>query len=281
MIRRRLVLLCVWCVLFLFSAVVPASAAGGDWFRHQDTIVTQDQQVENVVVAGGDVEIRGTVRDAVLVLNGNLTIKKTARIKGGVFVFGGVIKQETGASVSDNVLNLSLDTPTQNNLLAAGGALVGYWFLKLAVSLVLLIVPIFIAVAAKDRIMVFSKQIHHSFRQLVLIGLAVTLLLGSLLVLLSLTVLGIPVALVILAVLLLFFFIGLASAAVWIGQMIPGFQGNFPLSSLSGAAVLIAGFNFPLFGLILFCLVVCLSMGMMALWMRNLFQQLKRNRQVQ
>ncbi|WCK53576.1 hypothetical protein PP175_19905 [Aneurinibacillus sp. Ricciae_BoGa-3] len=280
MIRSRLILLCMLCMAFVFSAVVPASAAYGDWLRHQDMIVPAGQQVENVVVAGGDVEIRGTVRDMVLVLNGNLTIKKTARVNGAVFVFGGLISQEPGASLTDNVVNVSLDTPTQSNLFAAGAALVGYWFVKLAVSLILIIVSLFIAIVARDRMMVFTDHIQRSFRQLILIGMAVTLLLGSLVVLLSLTVIGIPVALVILAVLLLFFFIGLASAAVWIGRMIPALESNLPLSSLAGAAVLIAGFNFPFFGLILFCLVLCLSLGMMGLWVRGKVRQLKRNREV-
>jgi hypothetical protein len=79
----------MFCAL---TFIMPTKAMAKGIFEHQDTIVPENQTVEDVVVVGGDATILGTVNDSVIVLNGNVDLKASAKINGFVLVIGGNVQ---------------------------------------------------------------------------------------------------------------------------------------------------------------------------------------------
>ena len=101
--KAKLIFSLLSALLFLTLMVKPTSAFGGDIIQDDHTTVAQGQTVDNVVVFGSDAVIKGTVKGSVVVIDGDLSIEKSAKIKDVVLVIGGQIKQEQGAKVTDEV----------------------------------------------------------------------------------------------------------------------------------------------------------------------------------
>lgn len=189
--------------LLLIFPSSSASAAEKNVLERRDTVIPETQMVENVAVIGGNATIYGSVRDAVIVINGDLEIKQSARIMGLVLVVGGKINQESGAQITDNVLNLTFDQPTTNSLLFAGAMIVGFWLLRIVLTMLVIILPVLTVFVTKNRLEPFVKLIHRSPRRVLLIGFITSLLFVAVSTLLSVTIVGIPLAILLfLAVLL-------------------------------------------------------------------------------
>lgn len=245
----------------LFSTF--SSAYAENRFEQQDTVIPIGQTVENVVVMGGNVEIQGSVKDSVLVIHGNVKIKRTAQIKGMVLVLGGNIDQETGSKVSDNVFDITFHQPIINSLLIGGGLLLGTWFAWLLISLLMLIIPVLTVQVMRNRICSLEDSIRRSPRNQLLVGIGISLFLFGSSLLLSITIVGIPIVILFLAIILLAFIVGLTVISTMIGNCIPQIEGrDLRVKTFWGAFVVIAGINLPLIGSILLLCLVWISLGM-------------------
>ncbi len=257
--------------IFLLQFLLPSGAAfadGGSLFEHHDTVIPEQQSVENVVVVGGDATIQGVVRDAVIVFNGNLIVGESARITGPILVIGGKISQKPGALLTDNVLNISFDNAIINSLLIGGALLVGVWLLRLGLSLLMMVLPVVTAIIANKRLDPFVLLIRRSPWRLLVAGFFISLLLAAVDVLLCVTVICIPVAAVLLLANLLVFLLGLAVICMLAGEWIPGNSGRSSwLTAAGGAAVITAGVNLPFLGGLLLLGLFWISQGMMVVWL--------------
>ncbi|SDO32413.1 hypothetical protein SAMN04487897_1128 [Paenibacillus sp. yr247] len=255
----------VFCALMF---TIPTNAMAKGIFEHQDTVVPANQVVDDVVVVGADTTIWGTVNDSVIIFNGNLNLKASAKVNGFVLVVGGKIQQEQGALISDEIINLSFDKATQNSLLIGGGLVIGSWLLQLTVSIILILLPVLTILMLKQHIQPFVVHARQSPGRLLYIGFFSSLILIALNVLLLVTIIGIPVAILILVLTLLTFVIGLAALSMLVGERI---QGTFGRSnwviSLTGSILLVSLMNIPLVGVILFLGILLFSIGIMTLWM--------------
>ncbi|WP_339061595.1 hypothetical protein [Tepidibacillus marianensis] len=97
-------------------------------------------------------------------------------------------------------------------------------------------------------------------------------------ILLTITVIGIPLVVMLLAITFIFIIITLATMSNLIGHYVLRSHDDNWKVTLIGAMTLIAGINFPFFGSLLFLLIVWLSMGVMTLWFSDWFKRLRRNK---
>ncbi|SFG39161.1 hypothetical protein SAMN05660649_01535 [Desulfotomaculum arcticum] len=262
---NRLILLIIITLLF-FCTAANAFAAEQSLIRHQDTVISEDQMVESVVVVGGDATVYGSVRDVVVVINGNLDIKKSSRIMGTVLVIGGNIRQEPGAHLTDNVLNISFDRATSNSLLLGGMLFIGVWFMRLVLSLLFTLLPFIIATISKHRLEPLVILVRRSPERLLLIGFVSSLLLTAIIALLAITVVGLPLVILLLLASLVIFLLGLASISLVVGEWLPGNDRAPYLNTLGGSIIIISAINFPFLGSLLLLSLFWISLGIVILW---------------
>lgn len=254
---------------------MPTNAMAKGIFEHQDTIVPENQTVDDVVVAGGDATILGTVNHSVIVFNGNLDLKTSAKINGFIFVLGGNIQQEHGAVVTDEIINFSFDNATTSSLWIGGGLVVGTWLLQLAVSVLLVILPVVTVFLSKRRLHPFAERARQAPGRFMYVGFFSSLILIAVSTLLLITIIGIPITLFILVLVVLAFVAGLSVLSILVGERIRGIwdQADW-LIALTGSIVLVSLMNIPFIGELLFLGIVVFSIGIMTLWV---LEKLKRN----
>lgn len=232
----------------------------------QDMVLQETQRVENVVIIGGDATIYGSVRDAVIVLNGDLNIKSSARINGLVLVIGGEIIQEPGPKLTDNVLNINFNQATANSLFIGGMFVAGVWFLRFMLSVMLIILPVVTFLIAKDRLEPLVSVVRLSLRRVFLVGVVMNILFVAICILLSVTIIGLPIVVLLLLFNLAVFLVGFAAVSQIVSEWIPTISDKpVWLKVLGGALLLTAGINFPLIGVILLLSLFWISLGSVTL----------------
>ncbi|MFV9510228.1 hypothetical protein [Tepidibacillus sp. LV47] len=272
--RKQLVYLLVFVILMTTS--FPVHAANQNIIDNNQTNIAKDQSVENVVVIGNDLVIEGTVKDAVIVINGDLTVKQTAQIQGVVVVLGGGIQEEQGAKITDNVLNLSFRHEVLNSLLLGLSVIIGIWIAKFGLSILLILLLFLTVLLAKKRLKPIQDQIAKSPKRLIFIGIAASILLFAVSILLTITVIGIPIVMILLAIILGFLVLSLATLSKMVGAYLLRNKEDHWKIPLVGAITLVAGINFPFFGGVLFLILVWISMGIMTLWISDWMKRIRK-----
>lgn len=273
MIRKSVIFLAL--LLGFLLLISPANAMAKGIFEHQNTVVPANQSVDNVVAVGGDVTIQGNVKDSVVVLNGDVSIKASAKINGSVIVIGGKLQQEQGAVIADEVMNISLDTATQNSFMFGGGLVVGTWLLQLAASVLFVIPPVLTVFLSKRRLEPHVDRVRQSPGYPLYIGFFTGLILIAVTMLLFVSVVGIPLAIILLIFVVVSFIYGLALLSILTGEKIQGIFGRSNwIVSLAGSVLLVSFMNVPLIGGILFLGVMFFSIGITTLWMLGKFKRI-------
>ncbi|TCS81255.1 hypothetical protein [Tepidibacillus fermentans] len=273
MLKRKRKLTAIMVLIIMFVFTVPGFAANQNIIERKHTNVSKNQSIENVVVIGNNATIEGTVRDAVIVINGDLTIKQSAQIQGLVMVLGGEIHQEHGARVTDNILNLSFHHEILNSLLLGLSIIIGIWIVKFGLSILLILLLFLTVFLANKRLDPIQHQITESPKRLILIGIATSILFFAVSILLTITVIGIPIVVILLAITLGFLVVSLATLSKMVGAYLLRNKEDDWKIPLVGASALVAGINFPFFGGVLFMILVWFSMGIMTL---SVFKWMKR-----
>jgi len=265
-------------LMILFTTSIPVFASNQNIIEREHTNITTNQIVSNVVVVGNNATIEGTVKEAVIILNGNLNIKKTAHIQGLVVVLGGEIRQEYGATVTDDVLNIAFHREILNSLILGIAIIIVFWLLNFGLSILMILFIGLTVLLAKKNLEPIHTQIKDSPRRLILIGIATSIFLTAASVLLTITVIGIPLVVMLLAVILISIIITLATLSNMIGHHLLRTHDDNWKVTLTGALPLIAGFNFPFFGGILLLLIIWLSLGILTQWFSDWVKNLRKNK---
>ncbi len=217
--------------------------------------VAEDEVVEKVVVYGGAAKIDGRVLGNVTVFGGELALGPAARVGGNVDTFGGSVTRHPDARIEGQVRTIGsmrfedADPATQgasedaadwegvylDTEAARGGAVdaapeaevrtraAGFlsWFATL------FIVGFLASMLAPERMKVVQKQIRGAPGISLAVGLAATVALGPLTVLLLITLVGIPIALLVVwPAAFLSAGVGFAALAFEVGARIPLFRGR-------------------------------------------------------
>lgn len=98
-VLNKLAVLLTLLILSVNICWAKESAEFGDVFTHESTSVAAGQTVGKLMVTDGNAEIEGTVTDGIIIVDGNLTIKPMAVVKGKILVLGGNVTIEAGAKV--------------------------------------------------------------------------------------------------------------------------------------------------------------------------------------
>ncbi len=272
-LKHKIITLFVTAIMLLLITM-PVFASGGNILKHHYTEIEQDQSVENVVVFGNDVQVSGIVHEAVIVVNGNLTIKNTARIDGLIIVINGDINQESGAKITDNILNISFTKEILNSLIIGLSIYLGSSLFKFVVSILLILLVLITVVLAKERLTSLEVLVQNATKRVLLIGMVSSIILLSLMILLSIIIIGLPIVLILLIMTAITLIIGMATFSRIIGQYIfPAGDKKLWQIALIGALAIIAAINFPIFGMLILIVLTWLSLGMTILW---LFEKRKK-----
>ncbi|HET7577705.1 MAG TPA: hypothetical protein VFK33_00370 [Bacillales bacterium] len=264
--KNLLIVSFMLALLFSVFTLKPAFAAGNGDGNH-DTVIEQGQKVETVVVFGNDAVVKGTVNEGVIVIDGNLNIKSTADIHGVVLVIGGHVQQQAGAKVTEDVLSFAFGHGIKFGFLLAATLLAASWLARLALSLLFLILAFAAGLWLKDKLDPLQSTVRRTPGKLILIGAITSVLLTAVDLLLVISVIGIPVAAVLLILPFVFFCIGLAVTGRMTAEKLVGYQGRPPWRNLIyGLLLVVACINFPFLGGLLLLGLIWLSTGLMVIW---------------
>ncbi|MGG1690329.1 hypothetical protein ABDH65_09750 [Heyndrickxia ginsengihumi] len=241
--------------------------------HNKQTVIPKNQQLENVIVLGDDAVISGKVKTAVVVINGNLTVKKGADIRGSVFVLGGKVSQEKGAKITEHVINVNLNNETLHSLIFAGTIILTLWFMRLAVSLILIVLTVLVGVLMRKRISIDSKSVYFTPGKLILTGFMGTIALS---IFLTVTIIAIPLVIIVFLGIFVSFIIGLVFLSREIGKEFAIVREKPEwLALFVGIVLLTALMNIPLIGGIIFLILLWYSLG---LSITSIYRKLKERR---
>lgn len=265
---------CLFLILLLLM-IVPSTASAESIWKHQSVTVPAGQTVSDVYVIGGDATILGAVTGTVVVMNGDVMIKRSAHIHGLVIVVGGKVLQESGAKIGDDVYAISFDDTTKNSLLIGGGMVLGIWALQLAGSLLLILIPVLISLLGRKRLVPAVEQYRYlSLGKLLYSGFLSGLLLSGISMLLIISLIGIPIMLLMLLFIVIAFFAGLTAFGYWIGERVQGtIDRAVWLKVLIGTSIITAFTNIPIIGGFVLLFAILATLGITTMW---LSEKLKR-----
>jgi hypothetical protein len=247
--------------------IKPSYAFGGDIIQDDHTTVAKGQTVDNVVVFGSDAVIKGTVKGSVVVINGNLSVEKTAKIKDVVLVIGGEMTQEQGAKVTDEVYDFAFGNGASLGFIVAGVLLLTDWGLRLGISLLLIIMAILTLLLMRNKTEILTKVVKERPIKTLLIGAITSVLLIVVGALLGVSIVGIPLALLLIILWMIFFFMGITVISQMISRFIVGHDKRKPwLNGFYGSLVFVGFMNLPFLGWLLILGVFWFSTAFMILW---------------
>lgn len=188
-----------------------------------DVVVPWGEEIEDAVAVGGSVTVEGTVSDAVAV-GGSVYLKSSARVKGDAVSIGGEVVIEEGAVVSGDIVEVS---PIQIVPFAKGfkewGVKWGIGGMILARILVfvgfLALALLFTALFSKY-IGVVSAQTEGQWLRTFLWGVLGLILVSPIVILLAISILGIPLIPLFLIVFLAALILGYIAVAQLVGKKI-------------------------------------------------------------
>lgn len=271
----------VWpLVLVVFAALaLPATAAA--WNNDEpavviygDVRVEEDEGVDGIYVARGDVRLDGGSTDDVVVFSGNATIG--GRIEGDLVTFDGQPYLLPGAYVSGDVRYAGDQRPLISRNATVGGDVVkedwddslevlpfvgavALW-LGIGVSLAILgVLLLLIAPRAADAI---SARSRDRVGVVIAIGIAVAICLPLAAGLAALTLVGLPLAFVILLALLPLAALAYVAAAYALGRRIVQPPRSRLGAFLAGFAILWALTLIPVLGFLVGLAAVVFGLGL-------------------
>jgi len=266
----RIVLgLCIFILVGWFAAFPPSASANTEdiTVKHSTTFIAKDQTVRDVVVIGHDATIAGTVTDNLFVINGNIHIASNAHV-GAAIDLGGRIDHETNAHVGD-FFTLSFTNQILNKAVLDISLTAILWILWLLVSVATVLIPVLVTIALRARIHTPSSYLDVSVRRMGIIGLLASIGFSMIVVILSATMIGLPLAALVLLAYACAGLIGLAVLSTWIGKSIANKitqEKRQWVQSLTGATLMMTAINIPLLGSLLLFLFWLIGVGTVTTW---------------
>jgi|GEM_PF-3381900 len=265
-IFKKYKLIALMFVMLIFS--VPAFASPltvGNIISFSDVTVQADEHVKSILVVGGNAHISGFVEGEVVIINGNAFLSSSANVKDHVVVLGGKILAEDGAFVREGIIEFLGEFLAINSLLIAGLVVSIIWFVQFVITIILLIVPVVTVWLRQSLIKEISQVIKiHKIKAafLGILGIIASLIIIAIF---SLSVIGIPVALMLFSLMLVVVALGLGAICSSIGDSLSTYinvkERKKYFSVLVGSLFTTLLFNIPLIGLLVLCVVMSVGFG--------------------
>jgi len=232
--------------------------------------VEKDEVVREAVAIGGDVEVHGTVeRDAVAV-GGNLVLGPTAVVNGDAVSIGGRLSIDPNASVRGDRVNIGMGfpgvvvKPHRDEMPSPFTHHMGNFAWNIVQWATLFVVGLIVLAWFPTRMKNIHRDIRRGPGKSLFLGLVAVPLSMALGILLAITIIGAPIALLVLFLMAVGGAFGLWSLALTIGELLARrFGERSEIWKLAvGMAILFVLCQIPLFGFpLLFSVAVLLGLG--------------------
>lgn len=252
------------------------------WF--EDVVVEKGETLSDVCVFGGSATISGKVEQVVIVIGGDLVLNEGAEIGDiSVVYFGNIIMGKDsvigddaacfgGKIIKDPTAKIKGKTHDWGGSLSCPKLKLNYNFWKLLVvsflfNLFLVLIPgVLIALVFTNYIEEQVEKLRVNILKAFAIGALTCILLPILLILLLITIIGIPLALLLPVVVMLCGFIGMISAAGLMGRRIrehfKAEKKSLLLDALIGLGILTVIFAIPYYiGFLCTIFYFCTGLG--------------------
>ena len=237
-------------------------------FGHSFT-VGANETVDKAVAIGGSVTIAGHVRRDAVAIGGSVTLEPGARVEGDAVAIGGAVSVAEGATLEGDNVSLGGTIPTTVGSMVrwvVGGPHMFSMFrfaARLTRAVLLFVIALLIAVAFPGALTRIGTYLVNRPGLSALGGFALLLGFVPLVVLLAVTIIGIPlipVAVISLVALLLF---GFTVSAGWLGEKLPFLRENkTPLRTVAlGGVVLVLVGLIPWIGTVVVVLAAVVAAG--------------------
>lgn len=232
-------------------------------FGGNPLVVPVGHSVESIFALSTDAHIGGSVRDVVLVINGDIYLEPTAQTDL-VIDLGGQVFNPTNVIAKTGVFRLSLTPQFVNQLFFGLAMILGLWLARLIISVLGIVLVTGLGFLLRKRAQQGVNLLQTSYLRLLAIGLAASLILSGLIILLSLTVIGIPLAILLFIMGTIAVLLGILPVMEYIGQknLSPRLLEYPSLSKwFIFALLLVAVLNLPLIGIIVLLGVAFTGLG--------------------
>lgn len=199
---------------------LPSFANHRNVVQWQDTTVPVGSSVHNLIVIGGNAVIDGVVTDNIVVVNGDVTLGEGAYVKDRVFVFGGHMTMHSGAEVGNGIIHLGEDVTTLISIPLAGLLALFMDFVRLVGFVILVVLPALLSRLSGNACESLRRITDAYFVKNIVYGLLWSLVLVGGEVALAMTGIGIPIALLLIALHGIACIVGIVGVAGAIGHHI-------------------------------------------------------------
>lgn len=257
----------LWPGVSAFAATKPV--------RHVQTVVSEretsiasDETFQDVVVIGHNATVGGRVKEILVVVSGDLHLQSSANV-GTVIDLGGSVQRDRGARVHA-LYSISLHSPFWGGALFGGTLALLAWAGMLAVDVALVVLSLLITFALRKQLHRALAEVERSVRRVGLVGVFTTLGLLAVAAVLTVTVVGVPIAGLLLVLYVVTGVVGFAILSQWLGKLA---LSHTPidrppwLRSLVGSILALAFTNIPYVGLLLFLLLWFAGVGAVTAWL--------------
>ncbi len=233
----------------------------------QTTVIQQGQAIENVLILGHNVTVKGSVTQLLVAVDGNVHLT-TSSVSGIVVDLGGQIQQDRGARV-DSIYQMALHTPFWNGALFGGLSMMGMWAGMLVVEISLIVLSLLIHYALRHQMEAMLQPIESSVRRVGLMGVLITVAALAIGMLGAVTVIGLPITFLVFILYLIAGVVGFSIVSYWLGKLSlrhspkawPTWQTTF-----IGSGLIAAMASIPYLGLLLFLIFWLVGVGAITLW---------------
>lgn len=219
--KKKTVLILVAGLLLCFVTTVGAESSNVVKIG-SDVTIEEGTKVHNVLAIGGQVTVDGVVENNIVSLGGSVVLTRTAVVRGNVFALGGIIVRGRGAEVHGNVTEINADDISS----AIANALSEEWegwswifaIVSVAIFLGVLLLTILVVFLIPKPVRLIASAVREKPFKVTVWGLAGLVLVVPLAVLLAVSVVGIVLIPLEMAIVLCAVLIGFISASQLVGQ---------------------------------------------------------------
>jgi hypothetical protein len=268
--------------LLVFLTLVVPVAASADAASHSgdaivvisgDVTVPRGETVDGVYIASGDARIDGRVAGDVVVLSGDVTVAGT--IEGDLFTASGLARLLPSAEVTGDV-NYADEHPVVSNAARVHGdvskesvpqlggfaTLLGAFIVWLAISVSMAVLGLLLLLLAPRAAEAIQARARERIGPTIAIGIAIAIALPIGAVIAAVTVLGLPLAIIVLLALLPLGAVAYVAAAWALGRRVMKPPRDRFLSFLVGIAILRAAALVPFVGALVGLAALLIGLGL-------------------
>lgn len=257
------IIILILALLFLFPSKALADELSSQFGGTTPLTLPAGHTVESVLALSTDAHIAGSVQDIVLVINGDVYLEPTAQIDL-VIDLGGQVINPSNVTAKTGIFRLSFTTKFMNELFLGLAMILGLWLLRLVISILGIVLLTGLGFLLRNRFKQGETLLTTSPLRLLSIGLAAFFIILGLIITLSLSVIGIPLAILIIIIAAGASLLGILPVLRYLGKAILS-EKILEYPTLTQwfifALLFVSVLNLPLLGIIVLLGVLLMSLG--------------------